>query len=509
MQKVTLMENLSLWTSLQQEKTVFPALQEKLVVDVVVVGSGITGILTALELVKQNKKVALIESGLIGWGTTGFSTGNLYIPVQPYYQHIKSKFGADTVKQVIQARKEAIDYLENIIRENEIDCHFFRRPWFMYTNKDENLATLEKEFEIYQEANLPIKYSEKFDLPFKIKKAAIIENQARFNPLEFVARLAKILQKKGCLIYENTSIEFIKENEQCIVKTAQGRVSADQVVIATHTPKGINHVQFHIAPYRSYAVAVELESGNYPVGHYWDLDEPTYISSTHSTQSDKLDMLIVAGQHHKVGQCKDHLQNYKKIKHYIHQNYDAKVKNQWSAQHYQAADDIPYIGYANRETKNIFIATGFFADGLTYGVMAGKIISDLILNIKNPLSKTFSPERSTLLASAKKLIKENTNVFCQYAKDLPLNVVAKNFKEIQAGEGKTIEIAGEKYAAFRDDKNKLHVVSAICTHMKCVVNWNNAEKTWDCPCHGSRFSTDGKVIEGPAYTDLPKKESNE
>lgn len=503
------MENRSIWTSLQRQATGFPPIQEDLAVDIAIIGGGITGMVAAFELTKQNKKVALIESNQIGWGTTGFSTGNLYIPVQPYYQNIKNKFNTHTANLIIEARKDAIDYLEDTVQDNKIDCHFFRRPWFMYTNQEKNIRELENEFEILKNAKLSVNYAGNFDLPFKIKKAIVLENQARFNPLSFVTQLASIVEEKGGLIFENTPIESIEEkNGQVVVTTATGKVSAQQVVIATHTPKGVHRVQFYLGPYRSYAVAVKLNS-EYPRGHYWDLDSPGYITSTHSVESNNLDMLIVSGQHHKVGQCTNHLENYQRIQHYIKENYEAKEQYRWSAQHYQAADDMPFIGYGHRKTKNIFIATGFFADGLTYGTVAARLLVDLISGVDNPLIHLFDPNRSTLAASAKKLIKENTNVFYQYAKDLPFNVEAKQITDIKPGEGKTVEIGGEKCAAYRDNNNKLHVISAVCTHMKCIVNWNNAENTWDCPCHGSRFSIEGKVIEGPAYEDLSKKDANE
>lgn len=500
------MDTTSLWKEISTRPTTYPELSNEIEVDVAIVGGGITGITAALQLIKSGKKVAILEADLIGGVTTGSSTGNLYVAVQPFYQNIYSKFDLDTAKTIAQSRKFAIDYIENNVREKNIQCHFHRRPWYAYTSKDER-ASLDKEVELFKKMGIQADYTNDLPLPFKFKKAVVMPNQARFNPLQYVISMAAELAKNGCLIFEKTRVMDIEEKEFCTLKTKKSKVIAKKILLATHTPIGINATQMFTAPYRSYVVAVHAKDNRYPEGHFWDLDEPSHATCTHAVSaSNHPEVLMVAGSHHKTGQGHDMQENYKKLETFLRKHFPvADVAYQWSAQHYQAADDVPYIGLASRFAKHTYIATGYFADGLIYGTLAGIIIGDLILEKNNPLAKTYQSTRITPLASAGFVAKENTNVFLQYLKDYPL-MAKTNYADLKPGEGKVVEINREKCAVSRDDKNQLHIVSAVCTHMKCIVNWNNAEKSWDCPCHGSRFTPQGIVIEGPAISNLEKKQ---
>lgn len=504
-------ETKSAWDISTPQKPKFPSLDKNISVDVAIIGGGITGITAALELTKKGREVVVLEAHTLASGTTGYSTGNLYVPVQPLYKTILSNFDSETVSLIAKSRQSAIDYIEQTINENHIDCHFARRPWFIYTNKEENIELLEKEISVLNNAGIMIQWTDELDLPVNFKKAAVLQNQARFHPYKYTIGLAKILQKNNCQLYEHTHVISLEEsNNKCLLKTDFATVSAKKVVMATHLPKGINSVQLFEAPYRSYVVAAQLKNDKYPIGNYWDLDEPAYVTSSHQLQSDapgKLDTLMIAGSHHKTGQPNS-ANHFKKIEKYLEEHYEVNtIGHKWSAQHYQSADKIPYIGLANRSSKNIYMATGFFADGLTYGTIAALLLSDLLSGKENQLALIFDPHRLKLLASTASVIKENTNVFYQYLRDYPSNVDAKDFQAIHKGQGKTLESKGEKYAVYRDEQNKLHIVSAVCTHMKCIVAWNKEEKTWDCPCHGSRFTTDGVVIEGPAFDNLKKFEN--
>lgn len=500
------MTTISLWKAISKKTVQFPELTENIKVDVAIVGGGITGVTAAQELTAVGKRVAILEAGLIGENTTGFSTGNLYVPVQPYYQNIVSKFNLETAKAIAHSRQFAIDYIENNINGNHTTSHFARRPWFIYTDDDNKMDFLDKEVETFKKMEFNIQYTDSLPLSIHYKKCAILENQARFNPLQYVIDSGEDLQQKNCMIYENTRVVGIEENGVCNLKTAHGKITADKVIIATHTPVGLNFVHFYTAPYRSYVVGVH-ETNGYPEGHFWDLSEPHHAICTHAVNGNKPNLLLVAGSHHKTGQDDNAQAHYDKLTNFLKRHFPVlDVAYRWSAQHYTAADDVPYIGLAHRSAKNIYMATGYFADGLVYGVIGGIVLSELIQGKESPLSKIYNANRFTPLASAPSLTKENLNVFLQYLKDFPKFSSEKDYQSIKAGEGKVLEINSEKCAVSRDSSNRLHVVSAVCTHMKGIVNWNNAEKTWDCPCHGSRFTMDGKVIEGPADMDLKKME---
>jgi glycine/D-amino acid oxidase-like deaminating enzyme/nitrite reductase/ring-hydroxylating ferredoxin subunit len=503
------MNTISLWRDIQKKSPSYTKLDRNAEVDVVIVGAGITGIIAALQLIQAGKSVALLEALKVGGGTTGDSTGNLYVAVQPYYHKIEAKFDAETVKTIAHSRQFSMDFIEALVKEKNIDCFFHRRPWYLYSKETKTDKIVEREVATLKEAKMEIDFVDSIPLPFKITRAAKMERQARFNPLKFITALAEDLSRNGCAIFEETRfLDFEEKKGRCLVQTDRGRIKARDVIMATHVPKGINFLQTLAIPYRSYAVAVRLKGGEYPNANFWDTSEPHHATSTHSTTSAGLDLLVVADSHHKTGQVagKNHVEMYRQIEDHLHRHYDVgSVAYRWSAQHYQAADGVPYIGRVGRSSRHTYVATGYFADGLAYGVIAGILLTDLILGKKNPWAKVYDSTRFTPLASVKKFMKEGVNVLAQYLKDLPKNVDAKNFADIAPGEGKTVAIKGEKLAAYRDADRTLHVVSAVCTHMQCIVKFNDAEKSWDCPCHGSRFTVDGQVIEGPAIIDLEQR----
>ncbi|MBA3536527.1 MAG: FAD-dependent oxidoreductase [Tatlockia sp.] len=498
------MDKNSLWKKISHSGIKYPLLNETIEVDVLIIGGGITGITAATQLLASGKKIAIVEAHTIGGVTTSLSTGNLYVPVQPFYQTIASKFDIATAAQVAKSRQFAIDYIENTIADYKIDCNFTRRPWFAYT-EGEKETFLEKELTIMKQLGIEVDYVS--DLPYKLNftKAISIQNQARFNPLQYLISLAEELNKKGCLIYENTPVEDIQETENiCSIKTAKGEIKAQSVFMATHTPLGIDLTQQFTAPYRSYVVALQLDSKQYEEGHLINMDSSSYSISTHADKTNKPGIILIAGSHHKTGQDGNMKEHYSEIEKFLKKHFSqSTVSLKWSAQHYQSADSLPYIGLQSKGSKRLYIATGYFADGLVYGTLAGLIVADLIEK-KNPFTnKLYSSTRSTPLASMNFFLKENANVLAQYIKDLP-QVEQRNFKAIKPGEGKVVVINQEKCAVSRDVNNNLHMLCAVCPHMKCIVNWNNAEQTWDCPCHGSRFTQTGQVIEGPATANLDK-----
>lgn len=498
------MNGCSLWEKTSSSGKDYPTLSENIEVDTVIIGGGITGVTAASALVKAGKKVALIDSHKIGGITTGHSTGNLYIPIQPYYQDIVSNFDLATARKVAESRDFAIDYIEKNVTNYHIPCHFNRRPWYAYTTSSEKEQVLLKEIETFKQMGLDIEYTSNLPFELKFKKAAVMPNQARFNPLQYVRSMASALENEGCLIFENTQAITIKETTACLVLTKNAQIQAQNIFMATHTPLDINLTQMFTAPYRSYVIGAYLTNNEYPEGHFWDFSNHSPIVSTHSLTKSEPEILLVSGSHHKTGQGQDLKKHYSELENFLNRNFSiSEIAYHWSAQHFQSADKLPYIGLANRTTKNIYMATGYFADGLVYGTLAGLIVADSILNKDNQFKEAYYSNRSNLLPSLGFIVKENLNVFAQYTKDLPLKTA--DFETIGIGEGKVVEINQEKWAISRDKSNNLQMVSAVCTHMKCIVNWNNVEKTWDCPCHGSRFTSTGQVLEGPATCNLEKK----
>ncbi|WP_018478671.1 FAD-dependent oxidoreductase [Pontibacter roseus] len=506
------MKTQSFWEVTTPHRPEFPELEGNLDVDVAIIGGGITGITTALQLTDAGRSVAVLEARRVGGGTTGWSTGNLYVPTGAYYHKIQGSRDAETITSVAAARRSALDFIEQQTVQKKIDCHFSRRPWYFFTQEKDMVSTIEKEVEALQRAGMPVTFVD--DIPLlpraRFQKAARMDGQARFHPLRYVLGIATDIASRGCQVYEHTTVIDLKEEkDHCTIQTNHGTVTCRQVVIATHIPIGIHTVQTVAAPHRSYVIAVKLKSGNYPDAYFWQNDTMHKAITTHSTDSMELDMLMIAGNHHKTGQAshQEYHHYFKELEDYARKHFDvASVEYRWSAQHYRSGDGVPYIGLTHKDARRTYIATGFYADGLIYGTVAGILLGDMLVGKENTWLKAFDATRGTNLATAATFVKENVNVAAQYLKDSPFSADAEHLSEISLGEGKVLEMDGEKVAVYRDENNHLHACSAVCTHMKCIVHWNNAENTWDCPCHGSRFMIDGSVIEGPAIANLETKQ---
>jgi glycine/D-amino acid oxidase-like deaminating enzyme/nitrite reductase/ring-hydroxylating ferredoxin subunit len=501
------MKKTSLWKD-DAEASSYSPLQEDWNVDVAIVGGGITGLTAGYLLAETGKSVAVLEAMRVGGGTTGFSTGNLYATVEERFKTLKSKFDQKTIQAIAASRSAAIGYIENTVHKFAIDCDFHRRPWRLLSETEDGISTVQKEYKACLDAGLEAYLDTTAPLPFNIAATLRVENQAQFNPMQYAKALAEQAQKAGCAIFEQTPVLRIKKGSPNILYTENGTVTANKVIHATHSPKGVMAVHALLGPYREYAIAVKLNSGSYPEGIFWTINGLSYYSIRSYTSRSGENYLLVLGEPHKVGHKKDNEVCFQNLETYIRSRFDVKsVEYRWSAQNYRPADGLPYIGNID-DKHGIYIATGFATDGLTYGTLAAMIISDLILGKENRWATLYDPHRHNPLKSAARFIKENVHVFMDYMKDMPYRAETQALSAIMPGEGKTVEIKGEKFAAYRDEAGELHQVSAVCTHMKCIVNWNEEAKSWDCPCHGSRFTVDGQVIEGPAIVNLPKREAN-
>jgi glycine/D-amino acid oxidase-like deaminating enzyme/nitrite reductase/ring-hydroxylating ferredoxin subunit len=495
--------NHSVWLS-YSDTTNFSPLEEAVTVDVAIIGGGITGITSAELLAQEGLKVAVLERTQVGVNSTGNSTGNLYAAVSEILLSVRKKFGDEIMKKIINSRKEAIGLIEKNIRKFNIDCDFKRVDWHYYTTVSKNVEKVEKALEAAQIAGVPADFSnlEELNINADILKGIKLGESAQFNPLRYVQGLAKAIASDRCLIYENTEVIDIDERKESIVLTCStGKsITAKKIIHATHTPKGLWILHAELGPYREYGVACKIK-GKHPEGAYFGYFDPSEITSTRLYERDGEQYLIVVGSPHKVGHGNNqkHIQELEK---FARAHFEVEeVTHTWGAQNYKPTDDIPYIG-SRVESSNIYIATGFATHGLTYGVVAAQVLCDLILGKENEYAEIYKPSRFTPMQSAAKLIKENVDVGVQYVKDYFLKHNDKAFSEVGVGEGKIIEKEGHKLAVSRDETEGLKVCSAVCTHMGCIVHWNNAEFSWDCPCHGSRFATDGEVLEGPALLAL-------
>lgn len=490
------MEPKSIWIKSPQKS--YPALSTNISTDVVIIGGGICGITTAKILSEHNISCVVLEGHEVAQSNTGRSTGNLYSVVDLSFADLCKKYPHETIQKVFKSRAEAVELIEKTIGQYQLNCDFKRVPWVKFSGSQEMDETIQEEFSLLKDF-VPIEWLPN-DHPtlssLQGRQGFFLKDQAQFNPYEYVQQLANKISKK-CSIYENTRVEKIeKDKDNFVVKTPKGEVHATFVVEATHTPTGFSPLQTVLGPYREYGVAGKAKI-KFSEGIFWGNYEKDQITSVRSYSRDGTDYIMVIGRPHKVGQEDGNKSVEGLTEKGIKWGLFTEPEFIWGGQHYRPADLFPYIGEANRQ--NHFLATGFSTDGLVYGTVAAQIISNLIFKSPDPYSEIYNSRRLTPLKSAKKFIQENANVLKQYVNDY---LHKEELPKLKINEAKVVSFEGHKYAVSKDHQGKEEVCSAVCTHLGCIVHWNDVESSWDCPCHGSRFQRDGEVIEGPALKPL-------
>lgn len=475
-------------------------------VDVVIVGGGITGITSAFLLKQSGLKVALLEATRILHGTTGHTTAKITAQHDIIYYTIKSKMDQESAEQYAKANQAAIDAIDNIIQQNNIDCDFSWQPAYVYTQDENYILQIQEEAELAFGLGFSAAFMEEIPLPIKVKAALRFDNQAQFHPLKYLQALAKQIPGNGSYLCENTKAIDIQTQPSYIVTTDTGfHIKAPNVIIATHYPfyDGNGLYFSRIYPDRSYAIGITI-SDQYPGGMYISAEDPGRSYRSHP-MDDGRELIIVGGEHHKTGQGEDISIHYQNLINTANDIFSVnEILYRWSAQDYTTMDQVPYIGPLNSKDPGLYVATGYRKWGMTNATAAAMILRDYILDKENEWAPVFMPSRFKPGASAGKFVMENANV----AKHLISGKLssAEHFAGIEPGEGKVVEIDGEKAGAYKDDQGQLYIVDTTCTHMGCELAWNSAERSWDCPCHGSRFTYEGKVIEGPAQKPLKKIE---
>jgi glycine/D-amino acid oxidase-like deaminating enzyme/nitrite reductase/ring-hydroxylating ferredoxin subunit len=476
----------------------FPALKGGLRVDVAIIGGGITGITTAMLLTKGGMKVAVLEADKLGAGATGHSTGNLYALIDAHLQVLAAKWDPDTMTAVVHSRQDAIDLIEFTVHAHNLDCAFARRPFCLFapTTAREHIELIEREYRAAIDAHLNARVVKELPLPLRVEKALVVEGQAQFHPLNYVRDLARKIASDLCLIFEYTPVTQV-DAEHGVLHTDAGQVHADKIVMATHTPKGRFAVHAQMEVYREPALGARLRAGPYPEGIFWSIGDKHSIRSLHAGGRD---YLIAVGGKYKTGHEVHTEQRAIALERFVRDHFPVEaVSHAWSAQQYRPADLLPYIGKSSGHER-VYLATGFASDGLTYGALAAMIISEDIFGRENKWSDLYDPARLTPLKPVK--ARETLDTAAKIVRDAFTRSPADS--EVPRGEGRLLDIEGEKVAAFCDHDNRVVLLSSTCTHMGCTVQWNAGEQTWDCPCHGSRFTVQGDVIEGPALVPLSR-----
>lgn len=492
----------SVWMATGEAAPGFDALSGRMDADVAIVGGGIAGVTTAWLLMEAGLSVALVEADRIGAGNTGRSTGNLYGTVSRGLHTLRQKWSPEVVRQAVRLRLRAVDLIGRNVEALGIDCGFARVPQYIGVQDAETkaLESLQEEFSALEEAELaPVWSTQNPPLPLRMQRALRIEGQAQFNPYLYVRALAAELQQRGARVYERSRVAEIDASEGCVC-TERGEIRAASIVIATHSPIGFNLVQAEMQPYVEYGVSARLRAGNLPPGIFWLRDRGYSVRSYRHRNAD---YLVVVGETHKTGERDEGGSRLERLRDFARRHFDVETfEHGWSAQQFRSADGLPYVGRSAH--NNVYIATGFAADGLTWGTVAAMLIADLVRDTGTEDGELLSPRRVTPVKSGKVWMEENIAVVKHLVGDRMDAADTDMLSEVAAGEGRIVEIEDRKFAVYRAQDGALSVLSPVCPHLKCHVAWNSDQLSWDCPCHGSRFHPDGRVLDGPATSDLKR-----
>lgn len=488
--------NMSLWEKVLPVKC--PNISKNDVSDVVVVGGGISGLSVAYVLLTQGKSVVVLEGKELGAGETGRTSAHLSNALDEGYQKLQKLFGVDGAKLAAESHTVAIDWIENIAMTENIDCDFERVDGYLLS---EDTTWLADELKATHQAGLKDVALSELKVADTSHHSLRFPAQAQFHVMKYINGLAQAIIKKGGKIFTNSLVTVVEESEQVIVKTKDYQVVCQAAVIATNTPF-VDRFAMHTkqSAYRSYVVGLAIPHGQVSKALYWDTKDPYhYVRVVAGT--DDSDILLVGGEDHKTGQANDAALRFRHLHDWAKAMFGIEGKEvfTWSGQVMEPIDGLAFIG-RNPGSKNIYIVTGDSGHGLTHGTIAGILISDLIIGKKNKWAELYNPSRKNIRAFGQ-FFKESCNIVAQYAEHFKKGDV-DSADAIKPGSGAIIKKGLKKMAVYKDDQGRVHSCSALCPHLGCVVAWNSSEKTWDCPCHGSRFSATGKVLNGPAHQDL-------
>ncbi|MFB9320261.1 FAD-dependent oxidoreductase [Cryptosporangium minutisporangium] len=485
------------------EATRYPALTADLEVDVVVVGGGIAGLSTAWELTEAGQTVALVEADRIAAGVTGYTTAKLSVLHTLIYDKVRTSFGADSARLYAESQQRAVERVAAVAAGLRIDCDLERVPAFTYAESTDNLEQLHAEAHAAADAGLDASFVTETGLPFPVAGAVRVEEQAQFHPRKYLLGLADDLTRRGGQIFERTSATGLDEGNPCAVTTEAGHtITARHVVVATHYPVFDRALLFaRLEPRRELVVAGAISADRDPGGVYLTPEQNTRSVRT-APYRDGQRLLIVTGEHFTPG-AGEVTEQWETLAEWTRQRFPGtQIAYRWATQDNTSTDQVPFIGRFHPGTDKVWVATGFGGWGMSSGVLAGQLLAARITGSEPPWADLYDPGRLNLVREAGSMLKLQAKVAGHFVGDRVRPSHVDSVDDIEPGTGAVVRVHGRQCAAYRDDTGQLHAVSARCTHLGCIVQFNDAETAWECPCHGSRFGIDGAVIQGPANQPL-------
>ena len=496
----------SLWISSTPPAPVaHPALDRDVRVDAAVIGAGVTGITAAYLLKKAGKTVALLERGRAALAETGHTTAHLTHVLDTRLTHLVRTFGEGNAKAAWDSSEVAIRQIETLVRREDIRCDFRRVPGYLFAPDDKDVPLLEEEQRWATRFGYQATRTDPGSFPFRSRLALRFEGQARFQPRRYLLALLEKVPGDGSFVFENTGVKSVEHDGGQRVVTDNGRtVRCGHVVVAAHVPFN-NRYAIHVkqAAYRSYVIAARMPKGQLPDALYWDTLDPYHYVRLQPNGDH--DLVILGGEDHKTGQVTDTDAAYRRLIDYLRDQLgpEATLVGHWSGQIMETIDGLPYIGANVDAPETELVATGYAGNGMTYGTLAGMMLSDRVLGRETPWDRLYNPSRIKA-RGLRDFIAENVDFPLHLVKDWLSGADARSPEDVRPGEGKIVRVGGKKVAVYREDNGELHGCSPVCPHMGCQVHWNNTERTWDCPCHGSRFLPTGEVLNGPAVSGLER-----
>jgi glycine/D-amino acid oxidase-like deaminating enzyme/nitrite reductase/ring-hydroxylating ferredoxin subunit len=483
------------------DTTTYPQVPSTVRVDVAVVGGGIAGLSTAYELKRRGKTVAVVEADRIAASVTGYTTAKITSLHTLIYAELVESFSEDQARVYGESQQAGLERIASLVEELGIACDFERQPSFTYVREESEVDSLKKEAETAARLGLPASFVTECDLPFPIAGAVRFDDQAQFHPRRYLLALAEQIVGDGSHVFEQSRMTGLDEGEPCTVHCESGQVVANDVVIATHYPVLDRGLMFaRLEPHRDVVVAGLLPDKQDLQGMYISTEAATHSVRVAPHPDGRL--LIVGGEPWKTGKDEDVEERYAKLSAWTTETFGVQeIRYRWSTQDNKSVDGVPFIGPLHPGASHTYVAAGFRGWGMTNGAVSGLLLADLITGVETRWADLYTPSRIKPLTSAKDAVKLQVDAVKGLVENLkPAEV--DSVDEIEPGDGAIARVDGEKAAVYRDEQGALHCVSPRCTHLGCFVHFNNAEKSWDCPCHGSRFDHDGAVLQGPANRPL-------
>ncbi len=494
----------SLWIETTKDEIKLKPLEKDKETEVCVIGAGLFGLTTAYYLTKYGLKVTVIEKGEIGEKTSGNTTGKITSQHGLFYDYLINNYGIEYAKQYLQANEQAISNIKTIIENEKIECDFDIQDSYVYAMQQDEVVEIEKEAEAYEKLGKKAEIVNKIELPLEIKCALKVKNQAQFHPRKYMVGLCNAILKQNEIYNYTTVLDIEKQGEKYLVKTDKGNIIAKYVVQATHFPiinmPGLYFTKMYQST--SYAIAIET-SKKLPNGMYINEKQPIY--SFRKANYKEKEILIIAGSDHRTGEAIPDDSKYKNLEKIAKKLYpDYKILFKWNTRDCITLDKIPYIGEFSNFMKNVYVGTGYKKWGIAFSNISANIVADKIIGKENPYENIFTATRMKPIKNrweVKNMLEESVNsIALNKFKIEPFDI-----DQIENDNGAIIKIGGENIGIYKNKEGKIYAVKPNCTHLGCLLSWNNLDKTWDCPCHGSRFDYTGRDIYEPAIKKLEVK----